>query len=262
MVLSTYSESPQQGKPPDSLDSTSVAVCPNSSSDPLGVLAPVLPQSWVFGSVHPQNMILHQNEVPKSWVFEIVLPQSEMYKAIVPQNEAFNSLIINCHLSDCVKNIINSPLNIGVKIFRKLAHGGEKLGWSIRILLECFQHILEMYAWSSSENHASIQLRCRLLGLMLKQSIFRKHDFAAYVCRIYQDHHNLCFWHLKIFSNDSCGYRRKEISETNRSEFYSGGKALVFSSDELSPYASADLHQCYIPEFRTLIMNILSDLQL
>src|SRR6202035_5020154 len=110
----------------------------------------------------------------------------------------FNSLIISCHWSDCVKNIINSPLNIGVKIFRKLAHGGEKLGWSIRILLECFQHILEMYTWSSSENHASIQLKCRLLGLMLKQAIFTKHDFAAYVCRIYQDHHNLCFWHLKF----------------------------------------------------------------
>src|ERR1700676_1299370 len=79
VVLSTYSESPQQGKPPDSLDSTSVAVCPNSSSDPLGILAPVLPQSWVFGSVHPQNMILPQNEVPKSWVFEIVLPQSWVF---------------------------------------------------------------------------------------------------------------------------------------------------------------------------------------
>ena len=78
---------------------------------------------------------------------------------------------------------------------------------------------------------------------MLKWSLFKKHDFAAYVCRIYQDHYNLCFWHLKKISNGSCGYRRKEISETNRSEFYGGGKALVFSSDELSPYASADLHQ-------------------
>src|SRR5882762_2797618 len=79
VVLSAYSESPQQGEPPDSLDSTSVAVCPNSSSDPLGVLAPILPQSWVFGSVLPQNMILPQNEVPQSWVFEIVLPQSWVF---------------------------------------------------------------------------------------------------------------------------------------------------------------------------------------
>jgi hypothetical protein len=78
---------------------------------------------------------------------------------------------------------------------------------------------------------------------MLKQSLFRKHDFAAYVCRIYQDYHKLCFQHLKIFSNGSHGYRRKEISKPNRSEFYSGGKALIFSSDELHPYASADLHK-------------------
>ena len=42
VVLSAYSESPQQGEPPDPLDLTVVAVCPNSSSDPLGVLAPEL----------------------------------------------------------------------------------------------------------------------------------------------------------------------------------------------------------------------------
>jgi hypothetical protein len=54
VALSVYSESPQQGNPPDSLDSTLAAVCPNSSSDPLGVLAPVLPQSSVFGSVLPE----------------------------------------------------------------------------------------------------------------------------------------------------------------------------------------------------------------
>src|SRR5258705_400954 len=58
VVLSAYSESPQYGKPPDPLDLTTVPVCPNSSSDPLGVLAPVLPQSEVFGSVQSQNMVL------------------------------------------------------------------------------------------------------------------------------------------------------------------------------------------------------------
>jgi hypothetical protein len=72
---------------------------------------------------------------------------------------------------------------------------------------------------------------------------FKKHAFAAYVCRIYQDHYKLCFQHLKIFSNGSHGYRRKEISKPNRSEFYGGGKALIFSSDELHPYASADLNK-------------------
>jgi hypothetical protein len=93
VVLSAYSESPQQGEPPDSLDSTSAAVCPNSSSDPLGVLAPVLPQSWVFGSVLPQNMVLPQNEVPNSWVF--VLPQSWVFEFVLPQNEVFGSVLQN-----------------------------------------------------------------------------------------------------------------------------------------------------------------------
>ena len=37
---------------------------------------------------------------------------------------------------------------------------------------------------------------------------------------------------------------REEASEkTTRSHFYGGGKALIFSSDELQPYASADLVQ-------------------
>src|ERR1700733_10756479 len=100
-----------------------------------------------------------------------------------------------------------------------------------------------MYAWSLSENHAFIQLQCRLLGLMLKQSLFRTHNFAAYVCRIYQYHHKLCFQHLKIFSNGSHVSTRKEISKPNRSEFYGGGKALIFSSDDRHPYVSADLHK-------------------
>src|SRR5882762_999711 len=48
VVLSVYSESPE---PPDPLDLTVVAVCPNSSSDSLGVLAPVLSQNEMSGSV-------------------------------------------------------------------------------------------------------------------------------------------------------------------------------------------------------------------
>src|SRR5258705_13962039 len=63
VVLSAYSESPQYGKPPDPFDSTAVAVCPNNSSNSLGVLAPVLPQREVFGFVHSQNMVLPQNKV-------------------------------------------------------------------------------------------------------------------------------------------------------------------------------------------------------
>jgi hypothetical protein len=179
VVLSTYSESPQQGKPPDSLDSTSVAVCPNSSSDPLGVLAPVLPQSWVFGPVLSQNMVLPQNEVPQSWVFEFILPQNEGFGSVLqngvfkivlpqnwvfgvvlspievnitvlPQNWVFNNVISNCQLSNKVENTVNSLLNIGDESVMFLSsaviHSGEKLAWTIRILLECLQHVLKMYA--------------------------------------------------------------------------------------------------------------------
>jgi hypothetical protein len=115
VVLSAYSESPQQGEPPDSLDSPSVAVCPNSSSDPLGVLAPILPQSWVFGPVLPQNMVLPQNEVPNSWVFASVLPQNEVFgsvlqngvfKIVLPQNGVFGVV-----LSQTEMNITVLPQN-------------------------------------------------------------------------------------------------------------------------------------------------------
>ena len=88
VVLSAYSESPQYDKPADSLDLTRVTVCPNSSSDSLGVLAPVLPQSEVFGSVQSQNMVLPQNGVYKI----LVLPQNEVYSPFVlPQSEMFRS---------------------------------------------------------------------------------------------------------------------------------------------------------------------------
>jgi len=67
------------------------------------------------------------------------------------------------------------------------------LAWTIRILLECLQHILKMYAWSLSENQASVKFKCRLIALMLKQSLFRKHDFAVWVYQIYHDYQNQYF---------------------------------------------------------------------
>jgi len=208
VVLSAYSDSPQQGEPPDSLDSTSVAVCPNSSSDPLGVLAPILPQSWVFGSVLPQNMILPQNEVPQSWVFEIVLPQSWVFGSqnmILSQNEVFKTILLQIEAFEIVLSQnemnISVPLQGGIfgvvigswqlsnkveavidfvrvksikNLTSTLVNGLEKMGWTIRILLESLQHVLKMYAWSLSENQTSVQFRCRLIGLLLKQSLFRK----------------------------------------------------------------------------------------
>jgi hypothetical protein len=180
VVLSAYSESPQQGEPPDSLDSTSVAVCPNSSSDPLGVLAPILPQSWVFGSVLPQNMILPQNEVFKTILlqieaFEIVLSQNEMNISVPLQGGIFGVVIGSWQLSNKVEAVIDFVRVKSIKnLTSTLVNGLEKMGWTIRILLESLQHVLKMYAWSLSENQTSVQFRCRLIGLLLKQSLFRK----------------------------------------------------------------------------------------
>jgi len=123
-------------------------------------------------------------------------------------------------------------------------HSGEKLAWTIRILLECLQHILKMYAWSLSENQASIQFKCRLIGLMVKLSLFRKHNFAAWVHQIYCDYQNWCFWQLKKYSNNSHTHITEECFDNSaRYHFYSYGKALIFLSDELHSYASAGLHE-------------------
>jgi hypothetical protein len=99
--------------------------------------------------------------------------------------------------------VMHSLLNI-VKSFQNLTStvlcSGKKIGWSIRIILECFQHVFKMYAWSLSESWASIQLKCKLTTLFSKQSFFRKHDFAVYEYNLYHSSQNL---HLKIFSCDN-----------------------------------------------------------
>ena len=248
VVLSAYSESPHHVKPPDFLDPTSVTVCPNSSSAQLGVLAPVLPQNEVY---------------------RIVLPQNEVFKSVLPQNGVFKIVAVNCQLSNRVKTIINFVFNLGVKSFKiltsTLMHGGEKLAWTIRILLESLQHVLKMYTWSLSENLASVQFRCRLIGLLLKQSLFRKHDFAILVHKACHDYQNLCFWPLNAFlkyKKDSHTYIKKELGKSTRYQFLGGGKALLFSSDELLAYASTDLLeqqyqflQCVKKNQKNLVLN-------
>ena len=141
-------------------------------------------------------------------------------------------------------------LNLGVKSFDLatsiLIHGGEKLGWAIRIFLESLQHVLKMYTWSLSENQASVQFRCKLIGLLLKQSLFTKHDFAACIYRVYHEHQKLGFWHMDFFSKYrkiSHTHVKEDPEKSTRFYFYGGGKALIFSSEELHPYASADLHE-------------------
>src|SRR3984893_5418593 len=96
VVLSAYSESPQHGQPPDSLDLSVAAVCPNSSFNLLGVLAPVLLQTEVSGSVLSRNMVLPQDEV-----YRTVLPLNEVgsvlqngvFQFILPQNGVFEVVL-------------------------------------------------------------------------------------------------------------------------------------------------------------------------
>src|SRR6202042_3108042 len=264
VVLSVYSESPD---PPDPLDLTVVAVCPNSSSDSLGVLAPVLsenemsgsflslnrvlpqnevyrtivlPQSEVFGS---QNMILPQNEVFRTVLlqneaFEIILPQNEVNIYVLPQGGIFRVEMVNWQLSNEVKAVIDFVLNLGVKSIKiltsTLVNGVKKMGWTIRILLESLQHVLKMYTWSLSENQTSVQFRCRLIGLLLKQSLFRTHNFDVLVYKLYHNHQNACIWNFYFFpqyKNGSHAHIRDEhTKKSTRYQFHGGGKALLFSS--------------------------------
>ena len=137
-----------------------------------------------------------------------------------------------------------------------VTHGAEKLAWTIRILLECLQHILKMYAWSLSENQASVQFKCRLIALMLKQSLFRKHDFAVWVYQIYHDYQNQCFWQLKNYLNISSVHTKEEYSDKSIGfHYYGGGKVLIFSSDELCLYVSADLHEQQYQFFQCVKQN-------
>src|ERR1700692_1476555 len=112
VVLSAYSESPQQGEPPDPLDLTVVAICPNSSSDSLGVLAPVLSQNEMSGSVLSQNRILPQNEM-----YRTVLPQNEVNISVLLQGGIFRVVIVNWQLSNEVKAVIDF---VGVKGIKNL----------------------------------------------------------------------------------------------------------------------------------------------
>jgi hypothetical protein len=177
VVLSAYSGSPQHTKPPDSPNPIRIT---NNSSAQLGILAPVLPQNEVYRSSLPLNEVL-----------KIVQPQNGVYRAVQPLNEVLKSVTANCQLSCNLKIIMDFVLDVQVKTFRFctciLLHGTEKLGFFIKISMESLQHVLKMYAWSLSENQASVEFRCKLIELFLKQSLCRKHDFAIFVYKLYLD---------------------------------------------------------------------------
>ena len=115
-------------------------------------------------------------------------------------------------------------LNVRVKSFEILTstmmHGGEKLGWGIRNLFECLQHAAKMYTWSLSENQASIQFGCRLIALLLKQSLFKKHDFTTGVHKLYCGYHNMCLWHFRKYLIDRSNFHvltsAKDCKKSNK----------------------------------------------
>jgi len=181
LVLSGFSESLQHAKPPDFLH-TRVSVC---SSAQLGVLAPVLPQNEVYRIIPPHSEV-YKPTPPQNEVYKTILPQnkaltsSEMlnktlngaFNYFLPPNEVFKIITADCQLFNNMKTTIKIVLNLGVKgskyLISTLIHGEEKLSWTIRILLECFRHVLKMYTWSLSENLASVRFRCKLNALLLK----------------------------------------------------------------------------------------------
>src|SRR5882762_1875276 len=108
---------------------------------------------------------------------------------ILPQDEVLKFVPANCQLFCNLKIIVDFVLDVQVKGFRFwtwiLLNGAEKLGFTIRIVMESLQHVLKMYTWSLSENQVSVKFKCRFIELFLKQSLFRKHDFAVCVYKLY-----------------------------------------------------------------------------
>ena len=224
VVLSVYSEGPLHVTSPDS-----VAVIDSSAQ--LGILASGLPQNEVYdlGMKIPAPLWvldLGLNNPAPLWVLRIALPQNEVLK-LVPLYKSGKLL---------KRPKIGSLLNLGLENFKNmtstLIHSAEKLGWTIRITLKCFQHILRMYAWSLCENQASVSLRCRLIGLFLKQSFLTKHDFAVYVYKLRHSCQIMGFWHLGIFSTckNNCDIIIPEhlFGSSSRFHFHGGGKVLAY----------------------------------
>ena len=178
VVLSVYSESPQYAN----TSPIEVTAYSSSSHAHLGISTPVLPQLEVYRTTLPCDEVSKtpppHNEVSKktpphnevykttllhSEVSKIVLPQKIVVEIILPENEVFKIVIVNCQSPKKVKSVIDYLLNVVIKSFQflpsTLIHAGEKIGRSIMILLESFQHVLKMYTWSLTENHASIKFK-------------------------------------------------------------------------------------------------------
>ena len=200
----------------------------------------ILPQNEVICTL-PQNEV-NKTVQPQNEVIMSILPQNGVYKTILHQNEMLKSVTANWQLS------YNLTI-IHVKTFRFcaliLSHGVEYI---IRISMESFHHISKMYAWSLSENQTFVKFRCKLIGLFVKQSFCSKHDFAVCVYELYL----ASSWHLRKFISDkqpnfNVQIRENQSSRLTEFEFYGGGQALIFSMDELLPYALTDLS---VPQYK------------
>jgi hypothetical protein len=173
VVLSAYSESPQHAKSPDSFNPTVVTACSNSSSAQLGILAPGLPQNEVY--IELPSLIMRYIKPPRLIMrYMFTQPHNEVYKTTLPHNEVYEIVLPQIEV---VSNYLPQPEMNNTDL--------SQMGCSkLQLLIEfagILQHVLKMYTWSLSENQASIQFKCRLIGLYLKQSLFRKHDFAVCV---------------------------------------------------------------------------------
>src|SRR5882762_2500790 len=88
----------------------------------------------------------------------------------------------------------------------------------------------------------------QIIGLLLKQSLFRKHDFAACGYKVYHDYQELGFLALEFsfsnYKNNSHTHIGEDDPQKSTTfQFYGGGKSLIFSSHELCPYTSDDMHE-------------------
>jgi hypothetical protein len=76
------------------------------------------------------------------------------------------------------------------------------LAWTARNLFQGFRYILEMYTFTLSETQTSVALKCRIIALFLKQSVFLKHDFDVHLHKVVSCARTLHFH--SFFSLNNC----------------------------------------------------------
>src|ERR1700729_285290 len=78
--------------------------------------------------------------------------------------------------------------------------------------------------------------------LLLKKSLFRRHDFSALYIDSIISIRSYFFSTCRFFQLIGMATMHKSDNIPNQFHFYGGEKALIFSSDELLPYALTNLH--------------------